>query len=97
MTGPEPRRRPSRGWSRAAGAGLELAATLVGCCLAGYWLDLKLNSSPWALLILAVLGIVGGLYNLIRREVRATLRGTTAKERNSSGRGPGGNDGADKR
>jgi len=97
MTGPEPRRKPTSGWTRAAGGGIELAATLVGCCLAGYWLDAKLDSSPWALLILAVLGIVGGLYNLIRRDVRTTLRGTAAKEKGAPGRDPGGDRGADER
>ena len=95
MTGPEPLRKQPSGWPRAAGAGLELAGTLVGCCLAGYWLDLKLNTSPWALLILAVLGIVGGLYNMIRRQVREAFLQTAAKKKNESGGDSA--DGADER
>ena len=53
MTDPEAPKKPSGGAMRAAGAGLELAGTLVACCLLGYWLDRKLGTSPWALLILA--------------------------------------------
>ena len=59
---------------RLAGAGLELAATLAGACLLGYWIDLKFGTDPWGLLTCAAIGIVGGLYNLIRRWVHGVLR-----------------------
>lgn len=45
-----------------AGAGFELAGVVVLMTLAGWWLDKRLGSSPWLLLIFAGIGIVGGLY-----------------------------------
>jgi F0F1-type ATP synthase assembly protein I len=59
---------------RLATAGVELAATLVGACLLGYWIDLRFGTDPWGLLICAGIGIVGGLYNLIRRQVHRAVR-----------------------
>ncbi len=59
---------------RLAGAGLELAATMAGACLLGYWIDRRLGWEPWGLLVCAGVGIVGGLYNLIRKWVHGVLR-----------------------
>jgi F0F1-type ATP synthase assembly protein I len=92
MTDPEEPKKPPSGAMRAAGAGLELAATLVGCCLLGYWIDTKLNTSPWAFLILAVFGIVGGLYNMIRRELRQAVLPPSHKKKGEDDGGPGGGD-----
>lgn len=74
MTDSQPAGKPPRGAWRLAGAGVELAASVGGCVLLGYWIDTKLDSSPWALLIGAAIGIVGGLYNLIRRSVHEMIR-----------------------
>ena len=60
----------SGGSARLAGMGVELAATVGGACLFGYWLDYKLHSNGWALIVFACIGIVGGLYNLIRRAMK---------------------------
>jgi F0F1-type ATP synthase assembly protein I len=46
--------------------GTELAGGLLVFCLLGYWIDYKFGTRPWGLVIGAILGIVGGLYNLIR-------------------------------
>ena len=94
MTDPEAPKKPSGGAMRAAGAGLELAGTLVACCLLGYWLDRKLGTSPWALLILAVFGIVGGLYNLVRGQVRAMFRPPGPKKKKDDGGRPANGTGA---
>jgi len=64
---------------RLAGAGVELAAAVAGMCLIGYWVDLGLDSSPWGLLICAVLGIVGGLYNMIRKSLTGGERATRSR------------------
>jgi F0F1-type ATP synthase assembly protein I len=71
---------------RLAGAGLELAATLVGACLLGYWIDRRFGTDPWGLLICAGIGIVGGLYNLIRRWVHGVLRDIERSRRPPEGR-----------
>jgi len=48
------------------GLGTELAASVAGMLLLGYYLDQRLNTSPWLLLTGAVIGMVGGFYNFIR-------------------------------
>jgi len=54
---------------RLAGAGIELAAGLGGACLLGWWIDRHFGTKPWGLLICAIVGVVGGLYNLVRRSM----------------------------
>lgn len=49
-----------------AGMGFELAAAVVGFTFLGLWLDRHYGTEPWALLICAAIGIVGGLYNFVR-------------------------------
>lgn len=57
---------------RLLSMGVELAAALVGFCLLGYWIDTKYDTTPWGLLICACLGLVGGMYNLIRTALAVT-------------------------
>jgi len=59
----------SGGALRYAGAGVELAATVIVACLLGFWIDRRFGTEPWGLVILAVVGVVGGLYNLVRHAV----------------------------
>ncbi len=53
-------------WMRLAGTGVELAAAVGGFALLGLWWDRHHGSSPWGLLTGLVLGLVGGLYNLVK-------------------------------
>jgi F0F1-type ATP synthase assembly protein I len=76
MSDPGPRGWLPPGALKLAGAGVELAAGLGACCLVGYWIDRRLETGPWGLLICAVIGVIGGLYNLIRRAVHETLQGS---------------------
>ncbi len=69
MTDPMPANPQPGGPWKLAGLGLELAAAVTGSCLLGYWIDRKFDCSPWGLLICAAVGIVGGMYNMIRRTV----------------------------
>lgn len=46
--------------------GTEFAAAVLGLTLAGYWLDRHYGWSPWGTLTGAVIGLVGGMYNLLR-------------------------------
>jgi len=62
----------SRPWMRLAGLGFELAASIMGAALLGWWIDRRLGSWPKAFLITTGIGLVGGLYNLIRSALSAT-------------------------
>ena len=66
---------------RAAGSGFELAASIGGMCLIGYWIDRHFDSGPWGILICAAMGITGGLYNLIRRSLHESLRTADKKSK----------------
>ncbi len=50
-----------------AGFGLELAATVILGGLAGSWLDGRLGSAPWLVVLGASAGLVLGMGNLVRR------------------------------
>jgi F0F1-type ATP synthase assembly protein I len=74
---------PDKSWVRLSSIGFELAAAVAGFTLGGYWWDRYFGTSPWGLLIGVVLGLVGGMYNLIRQSLlasRNTGSGTTKKE-----------------
>ena len=58
-------------WIRHSGAGLELAGATAGLALSGYWVDGKFGTRPWGLLVGVFIGIVGGLYNLVRDSMLA--------------------------
>ena len=62
-----PQREPNP-W-RYAGVGLELAGVVVGLAWLGYALDNWRGTAPWGVIIGSTLGIVGGLYNLIRQVI----------------------------
>lgn len=67
MSDPKSPWRLPPGIMQLAGAGVELAAGVGGACLLGWWIDRHFGTRPWGLLVCAIVGIVGGLYNLIRR------------------------------
>jgi ATP synthase protein I len=63
--------RRSAGWVRYSGIGLELAGTTAGLALVGYWIDRYFGTAPWGILVGVIIGIVGGLYNLVRESLNA--------------------------
>lgn len=75
-----------RGYAQLAGLGVELAGSVAGGSLLGYWIDRQFDTHPWALLIGSLIGIVGGMYNLVRKAVHESLsigprpRGTGGRE-----------------
>ncbi len=55
---------------RYAGKGFELLGSILVFMLLGYWLDRKFEKiAPWGMVTGAVLGIIGGLYNLVRQSI----------------------------
>lgn len=57
-----------------AGLGIELAASMIGFTLLGLWIDRRWETAPWAALICATIGFVGGMYNFIRSAQKAARR-----------------------
>ena len=75
----EPSKRSSRGggkgsasWTRLAGIGFELVAGVGAFILVGYWWDRHFGTGPKGVIVGAVLGLIGGMYNLIRQALSAT-------------------------
>jgi len=66
---PTDRRFP--GWVRYSGIGLELAGATAGLALLGHWIDGRYGTAPWGILVGVVIGIVGGLFNLVREAFAA--------------------------
>lgn len=48
------------------GAGVELAGAIGGLTLLGWWVDGKLNTTPWLMCFGLAIGLVGGIYKLWR-------------------------------
>lgn len=59
------------GWVRYSGVGLELAGAMAGLAFVGYWIDKRFGTSPWGILGGVVIGLAGGLYNLVRESLEA--------------------------
>jgi F0F1-type ATP synthase assembly protein I len=58
-------------WAKLSGLGVELAAAVGGGTLFGYWWDRHFDTAPWGMVVGGAVGVVGGLYNLIRQSLRA--------------------------
>ena len=85
------------GWVRHSGVGLELAGATAGLAFVGYWIDRRFGTQPWGILGGVVIGLVGGLYNLVRESLQAVREAKTedqlASEEGSGPEGRGGNGG----
>lgn len=46
--------------------GLEFPSTIIGALVLGYLIDLKFGTSPWFMVVSAVLGFVGAVYRLLQ-------------------------------
>jgi F0F1-type ATP synthase assembly protein I len=60
-------RRKGISGSEFAGVGLQFAVTLVVFALAGIWLDKRLGTSPWLLIVLVMGGAGLGFWTMVRR------------------------------
>jgi len=72
------------GWVRHSGVGLELAGATAGLALIGYWVDGRFGTRPWGTVIGVVVGLVGGLYNLVRESL-AAIREAKAEDDSAGG------------
>ena len=62
------------------GLGTELAASVAGMLLIGYFLDQHFKTSPWLLLTGATVGLIGGFFNFIREIQRLTKSDKKSKQ-----------------
>ena len=54
------------------GIGLELVASVAVFTAFGWWVDRRFDTAPWGVLIGAGLGLVGGMYSMVRSALAAT-------------------------
>jgi F0F1-type ATP synthase assembly protein I len=57
-----------------AGIGLQFALTIAVFSFAGVWLDRRLGTSPWLLLICVFVGAAGGFFSMFRKITAAQRR-----------------------
>jgi F0F1-type ATP synthase assembly protein I len=73
----------SQGGVRFLGIGLELVGAVAGFTLIGYWIDRHYQSYPWGVVVGLALGLIGGMYNLIRQSLAASREsGSETKKTN---------------
>jgi len=63
-----------------AGAGFQFAAVVVLSVFAGIWVDEKLGTSPWLLIVLVFLGSALGFYSLYRNLMKGQRLGDRRKK-----------------
>ena len=74
-----------------AGLGLQLGMTIALFAFLGWWLDERLGTSPWLLLLLVFLGAAAGFYSIYRRVFPGSRPEAGPGTRSG---GPGGSPGA---
>jgi F0F1-type ATP synthase assembly protein I len=57
-------------WSKYLTSGFEVAVGIALGCVVGTYVDKKMGSSPWGLLIGLLLGCAGGMYLLIKEAIK---------------------------
>lgn len=79
------------GWVRHSGVGLELAGAVAGFALLGYWIDRRFATEPWGVVGGVILGLAGGLYNLVKQSLQAVREARIEDEGSAGPGGPGEN------
>jgi F0F1-type ATP synthase assembly protein I len=74
---------------RFAGIGFELVAAVGALMLLGWWIDRHFGTGPWGLLVGAVVGLVGGMYNMVHEALGATRKTGTTRKTGSRSASPG--------
>lgn len=79
MDRPNPSRKDSKGRSGStvslwalSGLWMEMLASILGLGLLGYGLDRWIGIFPWLTVIGTVLGVIGGLYNAVKKAMGIT-------------------------
>ena len=72
-----------------AGHGLTFVIAILGGLYLGQWLDRKLGTAPWMLLIGVFVGAGGSFYSMYRKLMATQAREEAAKAARRAGKGPG--------
>jgi F0F1-type ATP synthase assembly protein I len=72
-----------------AGIGLQFAFTILIFVFAGVWLDSRLGTSPWLLIVFVFVGAAGGFYSMYRRVTAAQRNSKDVVAQGKSGDGTG--------
>jgi F0F1-type ATP synthase assembly protein I len=62
-----------------AGVGLQFALSIVAFMFAGMWLDRRLGTSPWLLILFVFVGAGGGFYSIYKKLTDAQKRADEAR------------------
>lgn len=68
-------RRKGMSGSEFAGVGMQFAAIIVGFALAGVWLDKRLGTSPWLVIVGVFGGAALGFWQMYRGMTRSERKG----------------------
>src|SRR5215208_4468851 len=68
-----------------AGVGLQFALSILVFLFAGQWLDRKLGTAPWLLLVGVFVGGAGSFYSMYRRLMAAQARDEAARKAKREG------------
>jgi F0F1-type ATP synthase assembly protein I len=70
-----------------AGIGIQFAITILVFAFAGVWLDSRLGTSPWFILVSVFVGAAGGFYSMYRRVTAAQRKSQDVVAQGQSGGG----------
>ena len=70
-----------------AGIGIQFALTILLFVFAGVWLDNRLGTSPWLVLVFVFVGAAAGFYSMYRRVTAAQRRSKDVVAQGQSGGG----------
>jgi ATP synthase protein I len=74
----------------AAGLGVQLVASILVCLYIGRWLDQRLGTGPWLLIVGVFVGAAAGFYTIYRTLVAAGPSGRTGRDGEHNGPRTGG-------
>lgn len=80
---------------RLMGLGLQFVVAILLCLYGGMWLDAKLHTAPWLMLIGALVGASGGFYTMFRVLMSADRTIDDSEREKAKGDGKNGRDGRD--
>lgn len=73
--------RQARSFGRYAGVGLQFAVSMVVFLYAGQWIDRRLGSAPWGMIIGVFVGAGAAFYSMYRRLMADLRREEAARRR----------------